>query len=255
MKARARIISIILILSLGGVSVLNSSECGNINSDASINILDVVFLINYLYKGGEAPQDISTCDVDLSGSLNLLDVSYLIKYLYQGGPVLCPGTAVPAYQKYIFETEYLNWAWGYRLEGMVIDNQGHIYKYSYNHLDIPWDTASPGILTVADLDAKFGHNQVLTGFVPMDTLLKYYNMIEVAATGPVSPPVTRCFDFGLMTTLAYQLDTNSGNYNSVILHRSGDVAQMNFSPQANALYRWLWEDILGESIDSVICDY
>ncbi|MEW5922815.1 MAG: dockerin type I repeat-containing protein [Candidatus Zixiibacteriota bacterium] len=253
MKNTAFFFLFILLIS-GGISLQSSSGCGDINSDTNINILDVTFLINYLYKGGEAPQDIPACDVDLSGAANLLDVTYLIRYLYAGGPGPCPVSTVPQYQKYIFEIEYLNWAWGYRLKGTVIDNQGYIYNYNYYHDDTPWDTTGL-ILTEADLDAKFAHNQELVSTIPMDTLLKYYNMIEAAAQGQISPPITRCFDFGLFTIMAYQVDTLTGGYNSVLLFRFGDAAQINFAPQADVLYKWLFEDILGESADSVECGY
>ncbi|SYZ73316.1 conserved hypothetical protein [Candidatus Zixiibacteriota bacterium] len=68
-----------------------SAGCGDINSDGLLNILDISFLINYLYKNGPAPADINNADVNNSGNLNILDVSSLIKYLYKSGPALnCP---------------------------------------------------------------------------------------------------------------------------------------------------------------------
>lgn len=254
MKTKISFFLLFALLIVGGISSKSSSVCGDINSDTVMNILDITFLVNYLYKGGEAPQDVSVCDVDLNGSVNLLDVTYLIRYLYLNGTVPCPVPTVPHYQKYLFEIEYINHAWGYRLNGTVIDNQGYIYNYSYNFDDTPWDTTGE-ILTEADLDVKFSHNQVLTGIVPMDTLLKYYGMIEAAAQGQLSPPATRCFDFGLLTTMAYQKDTLTGAYNSVLLHRAGDMAQINYAPQADLIYRWFYEDVLSESADNVLCDY
>ncbi|SYZ72712.1 exported hypothetical protein [Candidatus Zixiibacteriota bacterium] len=58
---------------------------GDANGDGFINILDVSFIINYLYKGGPAPLLIQG-DANSNGSINILDVSYLINYLYKGGP-------------------------------------------------------------------------------------------------------------------------------------------------------------------------
>jgi len=51
-----------------------------------VNVLDVFYLINFLYKGGPVPEDASISDVDSDGNINLLDVLYLISYLYRGGP-------------------------------------------------------------------------------------------------------------------------------------------------------------------------
>jgi len=58
---------------------------GDANNDQIINLLDIVYLIDYLYKGGPAP--VFYCgDVNVDGVINLLDIAYLIAYLYQGGP-------------------------------------------------------------------------------------------------------------------------------------------------------------------------
>lgn len=60
--------------------------CGDVNCSESINLLDVTFLINYLYKGGPPPCVEDAADVNSSGGINLLDATYLINYLYKGGP-------------------------------------------------------------------------------------------------------------------------------------------------------------------------
>jgi len=64
-------------------------ENGDANGNAAINILDVTFLINYLYKSGPAPIPESAGDANCSGSINILDATYLINYLYKSGPPPC----------------------------------------------------------------------------------------------------------------------------------------------------------------------
>ncbi len=61
------------------------SYCGNIDGQARINILDVVFLINYIYKEGAAPNPLIFADVDGIAPINLLDVVYLINFIYKDG--------------------------------------------------------------------------------------------------------------------------------------------------------------------------
>jgi len=68
----------------GVVSLL--SLCGDINDDGNINILDITYMINYLYKDGPEPPSSEAADVDNSGTLNILDVTYLVNYLYKSGP-------------------------------------------------------------------------------------------------------------------------------------------------------------------------
>jgi len=59
---------------------------GDPTRDGIINIADVLFLINYLYKGGEAPDPAETGDVTCDGITNIDDVVFLINYLYKHGP-------------------------------------------------------------------------------------------------------------------------------------------------------------------------
>lgn len=61
--------------------------CGDVNESKTINILDITYLISYLYKDGPAPVP-HECTGDPNGSsvVNLLDITYLIAYLYKDGP-------------------------------------------------------------------------------------------------------------------------------------------------------------------------
>lgn len=60
--------------------------CGDVNDDDDINILDITYLINYLYKEGPAPSVPEAADVDNSGEINILDITYIISFLYKEGP-------------------------------------------------------------------------------------------------------------------------------------------------------------------------
>ncbi len=59
-----------------------------------VDIADVVYLINYIYKDGPAPPHPISADVNLpvpDRIIDIEDVMYLINYLYLGGPVPNPG--------------------------------------------------------------------------------------------------------------------------------------------------------------------
>jgi hypothetical protein len=66
-----------------------SSFCGDVNGDKQIDIEDVVYLINYLFVHGPAPNPIEHADVDRDGKVNIADVVYLINYLFIDGPPPC----------------------------------------------------------------------------------------------------------------------------------------------------------------------
>ena len=60
---------------------------GDINGDYDVNILDVIYLINWKYKGG--PQTITArwrADANADFDYNILDAVYLLNAIYKDGP-------------------------------------------------------------------------------------------------------------------------------------------------------------------------
>ncbi|MEZ5358243.1 MAG: dockerin type I repeat-containing protein [Candidatus Zixiibacteriota bacterium] len=68
------------------VIVWGLTPCGDANRDNSISVGDVVFLINYIFKGGPPPKPETNGDVNYDFSINVADPVYLIRYIFQGGP-------------------------------------------------------------------------------------------------------------------------------------------------------------------------
>jgi hypothetical protein len=59
---------------------------GDTNGDCLISVSDLVFLINYLFKGGTPPDPIEAGDADCDGQVTVSDIIYLFSYLFKGGP-------------------------------------------------------------------------------------------------------------------------------------------------------------------------
>lgn len=59
---------------------------GDANGDGTINIGDAVFIINYIFKGGPAPEPEAAGDANCDGQVNIADPVYLIDYIFRGGP-------------------------------------------------------------------------------------------------------------------------------------------------------------------------
>ena len=70
---------------LKGVTVINPFMCGDTDGDETINILDIVYLINFLYKSGPVPEPADAADVNNDEALNILDIVYLINFIYKNG--------------------------------------------------------------------------------------------------------------------------------------------------------------------------
>lgn len=58
---------------------------GDANDDSTINIADSVFLLNWLFSGGEEPPCVHAADVQDRGKVDISDPIFLLNYLFQGG--------------------------------------------------------------------------------------------------------------------------------------------------------------------------
>jgi hypothetical protein len=59
---------------------------GDANGDGVIDMADVIYLINYLFIGGPAPNPSWVGDANCDGKVDLADAVYIINYLLIGGP-------------------------------------------------------------------------------------------------------------------------------------------------------------------------
>ncbi|UCB53299.1 MAG: VCBS repeat-containing protein [Candidatus Zixiibacteriota bacterium] len=66
---------------------------GDANGDGEINVGDVVYIINFLYRGEDPPIPMETADANCDGIVDIGDVVYLLNYLYRGGPAPCEALA------------------------------------------------------------------------------------------------------------------------------------------------------------------
>jgi hypothetical protein len=58
---------------------------GDANGDQVINVTDVIYLMNYLFRHGPSPVSFVCGDANCDDDLGILDVVILINYLYKGG--------------------------------------------------------------------------------------------------------------------------------------------------------------------------
>ena len=59
---------------------------GDANGDGLIDLADVVYLLNYLFKGDLPPDPMDSGDANCDGTVELGDAIYLLNYLFKDGP-------------------------------------------------------------------------------------------------------------------------------------------------------------------------
>ncbi len=60
--------------------------CGDTDNNEDVNILDIVFMINFKFKSGPAPENPESADVNHDGNTDILDIVHLVNYKFKSGP-------------------------------------------------------------------------------------------------------------------------------------------------------------------------
>jgi hypothetical protein len=70
----------------------NTFVCGDVTGEGDINLLDILFLIDYVYgvPPGPAPDPLASADINSDLNINLLDILGLIDYIYSVPPGPAP---------------------------------------------------------------------------------------------------------------------------------------------------------------------
>jgi Domain of unknown function (DUF362)/Dockerin type I domain len=63
--------------------------CGDANSDEAINVSDAVYIINYVFVGGDPPEPMEAGDTNCDGTCNVSDAVWIINYVFVGGNEPC----------------------------------------------------------------------------------------------------------------------------------------------------------------------
>jgi Family of unknown function (DUF6345)/Dockerin type I domain len=71
------------------VRVIASYQCGDANSDQIVNVSDAVWIINYVFVGGDPPNPIESGDCNCDDTCNVSDAVWIINYVFVGGNTPC----------------------------------------------------------------------------------------------------------------------------------------------------------------------
>lgn len=151
--------------------------------------------------------------------------------------------------EYLFEIEVFNNAWGYRLFGYYLDENGHLYQYDHSHQE--WLPRNHALFTEVEINAKYSYSKKLIGSVEQRTLQEKVMLIVPASQGELSEPHQICYDAGSISYFAY-IYGYKDTYHPVLLYKVGDIVQTNLSEEAKTLVEWL-NTIIDWGIDDYSC--
>jgi len=66
---------------------------GDLDGDEAVNPVDMVFMVNYVYKDSDPPPILNAADVNADCQINPVDIVYLVNYVYKSQGTLLPGCA------------------------------------------------------------------------------------------------------------------------------------------------------------------
>jgi aminopeptidase YwaD len=71
------------------------AQDGDVDGSGIVDFVDLVYLVDFLFRGGAAPLNLNNADVDASCFVNIADAAYLVAYLFSDGPEPRQGCVQP----------------------------------------------------------------------------------------------------------------------------------------------------------------
>jgi len=81
--------TIIVFIGLSTKNLPAQDICGDANNDASVNVSDAVWIVNYVFIGGPEPDPFLSGEVNCDGSVNISDAVWIINYVFIEGNDPC----------------------------------------------------------------------------------------------------------------------------------------------------------------------
>ena len=145
--------------------------------------------------------------------------------------------AIDEKQEILFQVDYVNYAWGYKHNGFLVDNQGNILTYK-----------NPQVWNFPDKDFNLSESQVRDNIgnclntgkkIPNEELKKYANHIKNISSSKVTALKNVSADAGSIEYICYQFSEKTGIYKGTLIKMEGDFTCENLNFFTKKVTTWL----------------
>jgi hypothetical protein len=140
-------------------------------------------------------------------------------------------------QNILFQSEHINYAWGYAHSGWIIDSTGNVHVYrlpeSWNNCD------SLGFISDTAMNYNIAATDSICLHIDKKDLLDKVSLIKRAAKGSYSDPEQEMYDAGIVSYYGYIYNKETKKYQRILIRQWGDIKIVNESGSAELLYDWL----------------
>lgn len=137
----------------------------------------------------------------------------------------------------IFQSEYVNHAWGYAHNGWMMDGSGTVKRFRKT---APWVFPdSAGYVSEADMMKNLAACDSVLEYITPGELSKYTAKALNCSDGPMTAPKNTMADAGENIYAFYRFENDKKRYKRVILSMVGDYSQENLAPDSKEVVDWM----------------
>jgi hypothetical protein len=145
----------------------------------------------------------------------------------------------PEDQPVYFEYHFLNFAWGVKDFGWLLDRHGTIRRFE---LPEEYNSVNHGdYLSLEQIENNLAQADSVVGEVNAAKLEKKIRLIAGASEGEITKVHRQGADMGLGVYGCFKFNLEMQAYQYILLSADGDHQQYNRSPDAEKLVKWLNE--------------
>lgn len=137
----------------------------------------------------------------------------------------------------VFQSEYINYAWGYNHSGWMMDNSGTAKRFLKK---APWVFPdSLGYISEVDMKKNLGACDSVIAKVDKKEFTQNAEKALTCKNGPMTKARMTMADAGESILAFYLYEPANKRYKRVILSMVGDWSQENLAPNAAVVTEWM----------------